>query len=384
MSNALNIPTTIQWPDGIDEHVFLNEYWQKKPLLLRQAFPGFDTPLPADELAGLSLEEDTTPRLITRNTDGHYELEHGPFNEDRFSTLGASDWSLLVTDVEKHIPELSAYLTPFSFLPSWRIDDLMISYAPVGASVGAHIDEYDVFLLQASGNRRWSIDSQSDQPRNFVEDSTLKLIESFNATDSWELEPGDMLYLPPGVGHHGVASAEPCTTWSIGFRAPAISDVVIRLSELITEELPPARYTDGKLRTAVPGEITQDALDRFRQLWQDTISVDDSQFASLVARMITESGVAENIPEEELANNSSAPELTLYKAPFTQMAWYGASSKKPDEPVSLFVNGDLFYCSQALAIALCGNYPVTLPDGLNNADSALISQLQELGCLLSA
>ena len=290
----------------------------------------------------------------------------------------------MVTDVEKHIPELSAYLTPFSFLPSWRIDDLMISYAPVGASVGAHIDEYDVFLLQASGNRRWSIDSQNDLPRNFVADSTLKLIESFNATDSWELKAGDMLYLPPGVGHHGVASAEPCTTWSIGFRAPAISDVVIRLSELISEELPQARYTDGPLLAAVPGQITQDALNRFRQLWEDTLSVDDSRFAGLVARMITETGVAENVEVEAYALDPSAAELELYKAPFTQMAWYGASSKEPNEPVSLYVNGDLFYCSQALAIALCGNYPIILPDDLNNADRALISQLQELGCLLTA
>lgn len=380
MSNELNIPKSIQWPEGIDETVFLNEYWQKKPLLLRQAFPKFLTPLPAEELAGLSLEPDTTPRLITQDSDGKYHLEHGPFDEDRFSTLNANNWSLLVTDVEKHIPQFSAYLKPFSFLPSWRIDDLMISYAPVGASVGAHVDEYDVFLLQASGTRQWSIDEPNASPRHFSEDSTLKLIDGFKPSETWELEPGDILYLPPGVGHHGIASGEPCTTWSIGFRSPAIADVVMRLSELVAEELPSIRYTDSNLAPATPGEISKDALDQFRKIWTDAITLDDSRFAGLVGALLTETGVAEYLDEDDLNEELSD---SLYKAPFTQIAWHGSDCSKPDDPVSLYVNGDLFYCSKELAVALCGNYPIALPETLNNADTALVTQLRELGCLLA-
>ncbi|MFK7893026.1 MAG: cupin domain-containing protein, partial [Granulosicoccus sp.] len=131
----------VSWPEGLDESVFLRDYWQQKPLLLRDAFPGFETPLTADELAGLSVETDTTARLITCDDDDIYQLENGPFPEERFAQLTDNRWSLLVTDVEKLLPELRAWMEPFSFLPQWRVDDLMISYAPDGASVGAHVDE---------------------------------------------------------------------------------------------------------------------------------------------------------------------------------------------------------------------------------------------------
>ena len=160
----------IQWPSDIDECIFLDQFWQKKPLLIRQAFPDFVTPLPADELAGLSLEPDTSGRIIVRDSNGAYTLEHGPFAENRFATLTDNQWSLLVTDVEKHIPEFIAYLQPFRFIPDWRIDDLMVSYAPDGASVGAHVDDYDVFLLQASGKRRWLIE---DKVRDHVQSCLL-------------------------------------------------------------------------------------------------------------------------------------------------------------------------------------------------------------------
>lgn len=123
----------LSWPDGISQEIFLADYWQQQPLLLKQALPEFSTPLSADELAGLALEPETTPRLITQDRNGLFHLEYGPFDEDRFSTLTENNWSLLVTDVEKHLPDLTQYLAPFQFLPTWRIDDLMISYAPVGA-----------------------------------------------------------------------------------------------------------------------------------------------------------------------------------------------------------------------------------------------------------
>ena len=117
-SELPTVPTSIQWPEGMNEAIFLRDYWQQKPLLIRQAFPEFQTPLDADELAGLSLEPETTPRIITQDDRGNYHLEYGPFVEDRFASLTDNNWSLLVTDVEKHIPELTGYLHPFQFLPS--------------------------------------------------------------------------------------------------------------------------------------------------------------------------------------------------------------------------------------------------------------------------
>ena len=343
----------IQWPAGLDEATFLAEYWQQKPLLIRQALPDFDTPLPADELAGLSLEPETTPRLITQDASGNYHLEHGPFEPDRFETLTGNDWSLLVTDVEKHIPELAGYLQPFSFLPGWRIDDLMISYAPVGASVGAHIDEYDVFLLQASGSRRWSIEAPAAEHYDMVPDSDLKLIAAFQPTATWELEPGDLLYLPPGIPHHGVASIDPCTTWSIGFRAPTTADFVMRMAEMICENLPQERYKDGLLTTSTPGEIDTTALERFMDIWHRSIGQDSEALASMTGRFLTESGnMATGMSYEDLQGSSD--ETHWQVAPFSRVAWRKLSDDSNDNAlVELFVDGEAFRCSRRLAVDLC-------------------------------
>lgn len=344
---------SIRWPEGIDEQIFLDQYWQKKPLLIRAAFPEFETPLPADELAGLSLDADTTPRLITQDAAGAYFLEHGPFDEARFATLTDNNWSLLVTDVEKHIPELNAYLDPFRFLPNWRIDDLMVSYAPEGASVGAHVDEYDVFLLQASGQRRWSIDNTQRDDPELLADSQLKLLASFNPTDCWELIAGDMLYLPPGIGHHGIASSEACTTWSIGFRAPKISELLVRLAERIDEREKQLRYTDGSIQTALPGEITGAAIQRFRTLCKQAIERHDSEITTLLGQFLTESvepAQSYGQPEQDL---TLPPALSmLRRAPFSRFAWHDTSSNS-NADVMLFVDGEVYECSRTFAIDIC-------------------------------
>ncbi|MFK7855193.1 MAG: cupin domain-containing protein [Granulosicoccus sp.] len=348
---------SIHWPECIDEQIFLDQYWQKKPLLIRGAFPEFRTPLPADELAGLSLEPDTTPRLITQDAVGAYHLEHGPFDEERFTTLTENNWSLLVTDVEKHIPELNSYLDPFRFLPNWRIDDLMVSYAPEGASVGAHVDEYDVFLLQASGMRQWSIDNQQCNDPELLADAQLKLLASFNPTDSWELAPGDMLYLPPGIGHHGIASSKDCTTWSIGFRAPKISELVVRMAEYIDEQEKQQRYTDGSIQTALPGEITGAAIERFRTLCQQTLERHDSEFTTLLGQFLTES-VDPAQANEQAEQDLTLPQVlsVLQRAPFSRFAWHDTSSNNDgdgDGDVMLFVDGELHACSRSFAMDIC-------------------------------
>ncbi|NND90936.1 MAG: cupin domain-containing protein [Granulosicoccus sp.] len=348
-------PSSINWPDGLDEAGFLARYWQKQPLLIRQALPDFQTPLPAEELAGLSVEPDTTPRLITRDEAGAYHLEHGPFTEERFATLTGNDWSLLVTDVEKHLPELAAYLRPFSFVPTWRMDDLMISYAPVGASVGAHVDEYDVFLLQASGSRQWSINSREAAHDTYMTNSELKLLSSFEAKESWNLHPGDLLYLPPGVPHHGVASAEPCTTWSIGCRAPALPDFVMRVAEMICEQLPQARYTDATLKPASPGEIDAAALSRFATVWRNAVNLDTDELATLTGRFLTESFATATGDQDAVSGVAPRDsKLSFRVAPFSRLAWCSLANGQPgNERVRLFVDGHTHDCSRALAMHLC-------------------------------
>lgn len=400
----------IRWPDGLDEQGFLSRYWQRRPLLIRQAFPDFETPLPADELAGLSTEPDTTPRLVTRDSSGRYHLEHGPFDADRFQSLTGNDWSLLVTDVEKHLPGLAVFLEPFSFLPLWRMDDLMISYAPVGASVGAHVDEYDVFLMQASGSRKWSIDGNAIGPGSDTERGTgtgsdagagensgaaesstsstssqLRLLDNFTATDCWELNAGDVLYLPAGVPHHGVASAEPCTTWSIGFRAPLLADLVMRIAEMICESLPHERYQDPPLDPAVPGEITASALACFEQLWRKAVTVDNDALALMIGRFLTESTSPGESGDSVARTGSIAlPAASWRIAPFSRIAWKGFADSQ-DETVLLFVDGETHRCYRSLAIELCKTGgSVTLESADHAAsDLALLQHLVENGSLVA-
>lgn len=318
-------PTALAWPDGIDERHFLARYWQQRPLLMRQALPRFDTPLPADELAGLALEEDTTPRLIRRDADGRYRLTHGPFDNEDFATLGSRDWSLLVTDVEKHLPELQAWLRPFRIVPDWRFDDLMISHAPDGASVGAHVDQYDVFLLQASGTRRWAIDTR--EGIDFGEETVgdLGLVKDFVASEVWDLEPGDILYLPPGVPHHGVAIGDDCTTWSVGFRAPAIADIVTHAADWLAESLPLTRLKVDAEKRLAPGEISAETLREVLASWQSATQLDHDALLDITGTLLTRSGASDEADVQAAGVDARAvapcDSLLLQTSPFARVAW---------------------------------------------------------------
>jgi len=303
----------LQWPDGLSTQRFLDEFWQKKPLLIRQALPDFETPVTPDELAGMSLEEGTSGRIITENSAGQYEFEHGPFAPDRYDSIGDKDWSLLITDCEKHWPELIDWIKPFCFLPRWRMDDLMISFAPDGASVGAHIDEYDVFLLQASGTRRWQIDASENPDVSIVSDSSLRILANFTPTDTQDLVPGDVLYLPPGVPHHGVAVGNDCTTWSIGFRAPSNLDVLDLFSEILLDTLPLQRFTDPVLQANSGAEITPAALQKIRHLWDQATHLNDEEFKRFVGILLTRGGIAaEDTQTNEVQNR---PDEKAFAAP---------------------------------------------------------------------
>jgi 50S ribosomal protein L16 3-hydroxylase len=210
----------LRWPQGIDARRFLAEFWQRRPLLMRAALPGIASPLDADELAGLACEPEVESRIIQEGgADGRWHVSHGPFDAADFAALPDSHWTLLVQDADKHVPQVAELLARFDFLPEWRLDDIMISWAEDQGSVGPHLDEYDVFLIQVEGRRRWRIDDRPDPNRAILPDLDLRILEHFSPDQDWLLEPGDMLYLPPGVPHWGIAEG-PCMTWSVGLRAP--------------------------------------------------------------------------------------------------------------------------------------------------------------------
>jgi 50S ribosomal protein L16 3-hydroxylase len=201
---------------------FMREYWQRRPLLIRAALAGFVPPVGRARLFALAAREDVESRLVTRRA-GRWSLRHGPFSRRALPPLTRPAWTLLVQGIDLADAGARDLLSLFRFIPDARLDDLMASYATDGGGVGPHADNYDVFLLQAQGRRRWRISDQralGPQPGQ-----PLKLLRGFRATREWLLEPGDLLYLPPGVPHDGVAEGE-CITYSIGFRAPAWAELL--------------------------------------------------------------------------------------------------------------------------------------------------------------
>lgn len=267
---------------------FLKSHWQKKPLLVRQALPGFESPLSADELAGLACEQGIESRLVEK-VGNRWLLESGPFDAGRFAKLPKRGWTLLVQDVEKHLPEFAAHLDRFDFIPRWRIDDLMISHAVDGGSVGPHVDAYDVFLLQAKGRRRWRIAEQFDP--EIVAGLDIRVLKHFDAEQEWTLEPGDMLYLPPNVAHEGVALGDDCQTWSIGFRAPSLRDMFSDFSEWLFQQLPEeTMYADPDLAPweAADGKISPSGLSRMHALLRDALNRDNSALDRWFGQFMTE------------------------------------------------------------------------------------------------
>jgi 50S ribosomal protein L16 3-hydroxylase len=214
------------------------------------ALTGLHNPLPAEELAGLACEDGVEARIVRqldRPASGlprRWQLSHGPFDEADFAALPESHWTLLVQDVDKQVPAVGALLERFRFLPDWRVDDIMVSYAADQGSVGPHVDDYDVFLIQVQGRRRWRIDSRPEPAREILPDLDLRILSRFEADRDWLLAPGDLLYLPPGVPHWGVAEG-PCLTWSVGFRAPAFAEITAGwLAHAAERFSPPGRWRD--------------------------------------------------------------------------------------------------------------------------------------------
>ena len=249
---------------------FLAEYWQKKPLLIRQAIPNFKGLMSPNELAGLACEDDVQARIIKQKKD-KWSVQNSPFDETDFTKLPAKDWTLLVQSVNHYLPEAADLLTQFNFIPHARLDDLMVSYAPAGGGVGAHVDSYDVFLLQGSGKRNWKISTQTDL--SLIEDAPLRILKHFETEQEWTLEAGDMLYLPPQIAHWGVAMSDDCMTYSIGFRAPKTQELMHEFLSYLQDNIDAgglsvdSLYRDPDLSLQNhPAEISEDMIKQVSEM----------------------------------------------------------------------------------------------------------------------
>ena len=292
--------TPLQILGGISAREFLRDYWQKKPLLVRQAIPGFESPVSPDELAGLSLEEEVESRLVIEHGETPWELRRGPFSEETYQNLPERDWTLLVQAVDQLVPEAAELIEHFRFLPNWRIDDIMVSFAAPGGGVGPHFDNYDVFLLQAHGQRRWRVGQMCDSESKMLKHADLRILADFQGTDEWVLEPGDMLYLPPRLAHFGTAE-DACMTYSLGFRAPSAAEVLTHFTDFLAQFLPDEeRYSDADmLPIEDPHQIQSDALDRLRAMLTEHMG-DERLLLTWFGQFMTEPRYPERVQGPEI------------------------------------------------------------------------------------
>ena len=381
------IAAHLVWPAGTDTAHFLAKTWQQQPLRMPSALPGFYSPLSPDELAGLACDESIESRLVLHRA-GNWTLQTGPFAASELQGLAASDWSLLVQDVEKHLPELARILDPFRFLPSWRMDDLMVSCAAPGGSVGPHVDAYDVFLVQAQGRRRWQWDSNG-RTHQTRENSELSLVQEFKPDQDWITEPGDVLYLPPGVAHFGVAlpGDDLCMTYSIGFRAPSRSELMQDLAFYLAQTADP-RYTDPRLdpEESRDGLIGTTAINRVRDILGQALTLDDDSLARWFGSFVTEPKAwLKPMPNEDLITTEDLIAKLENGAVLRRHGMALWARWQSRDRLMLFVDGRATEVAPELdpvVTELCGNHDLNINASVLRASARsarLITDLVNMG-----
>lgn len=291
---------------NFDPQVFLREYWQKKPLLIRQGFKQFCDPLDEHELAGLALEDSIDSRLISQDKQ-KWQVSHGPFEDINQHCKGA--WSLLVQAVDQHIAEADELMRAFSFIPHWRMTDLMVSFSNQEAGVGPHIDQYDVFIVQGKGSRRWQVGLPGEYKQRLPHPE-LKQIASFSPLIDEILTAGDIIYIPPHHPHNGIA-LEDCMNYSVGFRAPSGQELLSSFTDYALEHnLFTGRYKDTCLVPQIyPGEIKQQEINHFKQMLLSTM--DSPNFEHWLGKYLSESNHLANNEIDEADHYTEAEINTL-------------------------------------------------------------------------
>ncbi len=346
------------WRADFDRQDFLARVWQRKPFLIRQAWAAWRNPLAPEELAGLACEPEVEARLVLRDKQ-RWRLEHGPLRPARFARLPKRNWTLLVQAVDHAVPAVAALLDAFRFLPDWRIDDVMVSYAVDGGSVGPHFDQYDVFLVQGLGQRRWQVGPRCAADTPLLNHAQLRLLPDFAIKHDWLLEAGDILYLPPGYAHHGIGVGDDCMTYSIGFRAPARAELVGDWANAVIENLrEDDRYTDADLALSDnPAELDAATLARLQGMVSAALA-DPAAFALWFGRHAT----ARKYPElkDRPTRAIRAPQLIKRLERGARLKRHPASRYaflRVKRGIHLFVDGEVMACQGPVARfaeRLCG------------------------------
>ncbi|HCP97167.1 MAG TPA: 50S ribosomal protein L16 arginine hydroxylase [Pseudoalteromonas sp.] len=330
----------------LSEQAFLNQYWQKKPLLIKGGFSDFKDPLDANELAGLAMEDSIESRIIT-NHNQQWQSHQGPFED--FEILTDEHATLLVQAVDHWHPEAAQLLEPFRFIPNWRIDDLMISYSTPGGGVGPHLDQYDVFIIQGEGKRHWRVGLLDASLKQFAQNKSLLQVEAFTAVIDCVLEPGDILYIPPGCPHEGYA-IENALNYSVGFRAPNQQDLLSSFADhIIDTESGQKRYTDHTLTLRdSKGELTQSEVDKVKTLMQALIE-NDSLFKNWLGNTLSQPKHDMDLaPEETPFSSAEIMQQLESDMTFERLGGTRAIYQCMESELLLSVNGE--------------NYPLPLSD----------------------
>ncbi len=320
---------------NFDWSVFMHKYWQKKPVLIRQAITDFVDPIEANELAGLAMEKEIDSRLVSHQ-QGQWQVSHGPFSD--YQGLGEHNWSLLVQAVNHWHPAAAELMLPFRVLSDWRIDDLMVSYSVKGGGVGPHVDQYDVFIIQGQGSRRWRVGDNTHLTQHRAHPSLL-LVDDFEAIIDAIMLPGDILYIPPGFPHEGTSLQE-SLNYSVGFRAPCGRELISDFADyLLAHDLGADRFQDpNQPQRDLPARIMDCELADIQQLMLSTLQ-QPTQFKNWFGQFISQSRHDLNliIPEVPFSPEELISQLQqgdkLYRLPGVRMLVIDNQ---------LFINGEVF------------------------------------------
>ncbi len=361
---------------------FFSFYWQKKPLFIANAFENFETLISAEELAGFSLDHDVNSRLIIENPQtASWQVKHGPLSKEDFDALPESHWSLLVQNVDTLDPRVNTLLQQFRFLPNWQLDDIMISYSPTGGSVGPHFDYYDVFLLQAEGERLWKIGQHCDSHSALVPDQPMKILENFQCEAEWVSKPGDLIYIPANIAHWGV-SLKASQTYSIGFRAPSHAELMLDLSQTLASTMnederckSDASTRDigddmGRIDTSVIASIQSSLLEKMHQPLALAQSL--GEFSTRLTHDID----LASLPLEYATREDAEAHNSLQLSNYCRCAYAQINNK-----TLLFLNGATYESSAGFAATLSNTRIFCVRD-LPNSDKQLALELIDAGVFI--
>ncbi|MDP5072128.1 MAG: cupin domain-containing protein [Congregibacter sp.] len=361
---------------ALDVADFLAQYWQRKHLFVPGGFGDFVVPADGDELAGLAMESEPDSRIVITDGPG-WQQEHGPFTRQSYERSGS--WTLLVQGVDQYWDEAADLLGAVDFLPSWRLDDIMMSYATHGGSAGPHYDNYDVFIIQGEGQRRWQIGGHCNASSPLMDNTDLRLLADFRGQHEYLMNTGDVLYVPPGIAHYGISIGE-STSFSIGFRAPKQSDLLARWADNLLDAIEDdALFTDAAREPASrAGEITALDIDRARA---QLLRLLDDRDPRWFGETITTVGTAYNDagdPISELEDQGT----WISRVPASRLAWHATG-----EELLVFAQGNSREAPLALRDvleALCGHKELALVDVLDVHDAArgLLCWLHDEGVII--